>query len=129
LKAVPQSKWEWFGHAGHFICGRWCRFHLATEVGKYFVSTVGLYVHPTRSGASERTEQEWLKDHPNGEEIGCGRFYETMVFPTGPKCDAEGCGCGMPVPVSHENLDFLGANAAGEARANHMLLCKKWASK
>ena len=35
------SKWKWFGHAGHFICGTHCRFHPPTQVGKYLISTVG----------------------------------------------------------------------------------------
>jgi hypothetical protein len=35
---------RWFGHAGHFICAEWCRFHLCTQVGPYLISTVGEYV-------------------------------------------------------------------------------------
>ena len=38
----PQD-WKWFRHPGHFICARWCRFHLCTQVGKWLVSTVGEY--------------------------------------------------------------------------------------
>ena len=38
---VTKDKWVWMGHAGHFICGHDCRFHMATRVGKYLVSTVG----------------------------------------------------------------------------------------
>lgn len=39
--ACSPSSWEWYGHPAHFICGDKCRFHLATKVGKYLVSTVG----------------------------------------------------------------------------------------
>jgi len=38
---IPESKWKWFGDAGHFICSQWCQFHLCTLVGKYLISTVG----------------------------------------------------------------------------------------
>lgn len=47
---INANEWEWFGNAAHFICGRWCRFHLATKVGKYLISTVGEYVSPRNSG-------------------------------------------------------------------------------
>jgi hypothetical protein len=54
---IPVHNWKWFGSAAHFICGRWCRFHLATQVGRYLISTVGEFVHP-RHGGSERAEAE-----------------------------------------------------------------------
>lgn len=125
---TPQSKWIWFGFAGHFICGRWCRFHLTTRVGKYLVSTVGQFIHPSHSAGNEKSEFEFLKNNPNGEEIGYGRFYETMVFKYGTVCQAKGCACGLPGIASSE-LDMLPANTPGEAQANHLKLCKKWARK
>lgn len=127
FERTPVDQWKWFGHAGHFICGQWCRFHLCTLVGDYLVSTVGLYVHPRHSGGSERSEAEWLAANPNGEEIGCGRFYETMVFRAGAPCAAEGCECGIPAIASSE-LDFEGYVTAGAAAAGHLALCEKWAS-
>lgn len=128
-KSVPPEKWEWFGHAAHFICGRWCRFHMATKVGKYLVSTVGLYVHPRNSGAGEQSEIAWQKKNPNGEKIGCDRFYETMVFTVGLRCKSKECGCGLPSLGDCSNLDFLGYKTAGDARRGHMKLCQKWSKK
>lgn len=124
---IPADKWQWFGHAAHFICGAWCRFHMATKVGDYLVSTVGLYVHP-RHSSSEGAEAAWLKANPNGERIGCDRFYETFVFKAGAPCKVEGCNCGLP-SIDGSEIDTLSANDAGTARENHMKLCRKWAKK
>lgn len=126
-EVVEAVQWEWYGHNAHFICGRWCRFHMATKVGPWLVSTVGLFVHPRRSGGGETPEREWLKDNPNGEEVGCDRFYETMVFKAGAPCAVEGCGCGLPA-INGSEVDFLGYQTAGEARKGHMELCRKWAA-
>lgn len=125
--SIQKQDWEWFGNAGHFICGRWCRFHLATKVGPWLVSTVGEFVHPRHSGGNERAEAEWLKENWPGEDIGWDRKYETMVFRAGKPCDDPECGCGMPELADGTELDTLGANKAGKARANHMALCEKWA--
>ena len=125
----PVHEWEWFGDAAHFICGRWCRFHLATRVGPWLVSTVGSYVHPRNSGGGERAESEWLAKNWPGEEIGAGRKYETMVFKAGKPCDARGCDCGMPSLADAMELDVIGSNTPGEARRAHMELCHKWAHK
>lgn len=125
--AINPSEWQWFGHAGHFICGQWCRFHLCTKVGEYLVSTVGLYVPPHKTGGSERTEAEWLADNPDGADIGCDRKYETRVFGAGEPCTSSDCNCGLPTTV-HPELDVFPANKAGDARANHMTLCKKYAA-
>ena len=45
---IPKEDWKWFGSPGHYICSRWCRFHLCTLVGQYIVSTIGEYVHPSQ---------------------------------------------------------------------------------
>lgn len=125
---VPRSQWKWFGDAGHFICGRWCRFHLCTEIGKYLVSTVGAYVHPSKSKGGEMAESKWLAENWPGEDIGCGRKYETMVFEiSGERCTYLPCNCGMPQVVSTE-IDFRGYNSPGHAAAGHMELCEKWAA-
>lgn len=123
---LPAEQWEWFGLAAHFICGRWCRFHMATKVGEYIVSTVGLYVHPSDSGSSESAEAEFFKRNPLGQDIGCGRKFETMVFRFTHYCETVECNCGLPRFDPNE-LDFRAANAVREARDNHMTLCKKWA--
>ncbi len=127
-RAIPESKWKWFGHAGHFICGQWCRFHLTTKVGRVLVSTVGQYVHPSDSGANEATEAEWLAKNPNGRQVGCERFYETMVFRAGKPCAAKGCACGMP-KIDPSEIDFEGYQTPGEANAGHLAMCRKWARK
>ena len=126
--STPCNKWQWYGHAAHFCCGRWCRFHLATKVGSYLVSTVGEYVHPRHSNGSEKAEREWLKLNYPGGDIGFGRKYETMVFRAGKPCAAPDCGCGLPTTDGNE-LDMLGCNTARAARAGHMKLCRKWAQK
>lgn len=125
---VPANQWRWFGDVGHFICGRWCRFHLCTEVGKYLVSTVGAYVHPSKSKGNEHAESKWLAENWPGEDVGCGRKYETMVFEIiGDRCADVSCGCGMP-QVDFSGLDFRGYNRAGDAASGHMELCEKWAA-
>lgn len=125
-KRVRESDWEWFGHSAHFICGRWCRFHMATKVGDYLVSTVGEYIPPHYSG-SERAEAEWLTKNYPGQDIGCGRKYETMVFRAGEPCAAPKCMCGLPSLASSE-LDFVGYNDARDARIGHMAMCRRWAA-
>lgn len=125
MKTIAKKDWEWFGHAAHFCCGRWCRFHMATKIGNFLVSSVGQYVHPRNSGASEKTESEWLLINPDGAEIGCDRFYETMVF----KCTSGVCACGCGLPnIDASELEFAGAKTSGEARENHNRICKLVAS-
>jgi hypothetical protein len=127
-KVIPKGQWKWFGTPGHFICSRWCRFHLCTQVGDYLVSTVGEYVHPRHSNGSERTEAEWLKVNWPGEDIGFGRKYETLVFNAGFPCSEPGCMCDMPDHDGME-IDSRGTNSRQEATANHMTLCEKWACR
>ncbi len=124
-KRIPESKWEWHGFAAHFCCGEWCRFHMATKIGAHLISTVGKYVHPRNSGASELTERNWLLENPEGEQIGYGRTYETMVFKAGAPCSS---GCGIP-SIDGSELDSLAANDSKTARQNHMQLCNKFARK
>ena len=140
-----QENWKWFGHAGHFICAQWCRFHMCTKVGKYLVSTVGEYWPERRSREihAEVHDAEWLAKnvHLKGdyfdaaymkrfgfEQIGCDRKYETMVFQAGKSCAAKGCSCGLP-EINGSELDFAAANDAGTAANNHMTLCRKWATR
>ena len=145
MAKVDASKWKWFGHAGHFICGTHCRFHLCTQVGKYLISTVGEY-WPERGSREIHAKYEdpkWLSENVcrKGDdfdaafrnrfgylEIGCDRLYETMVFRAGTPCASKKCGCGLP-EINGSDLDYAPANEAGVARANHLKLCKKFASK
>lgn len=109
-----ESKWKWFGHAGHLCVGHACRFHLCTKVGKYLVSTVGEYY-----------------GHPEAEkpqEIGYGRLFETMVFRAGKPCALAECGCGLP-EISGSEIDFGAYNKAGDAARGHMKMCRKYARK
>ena len=122
VKAVDPSTWRWFGTPGHFICARWCRFHLCTKVGRFLVSTVGEYLHPYVLGArNEAEEAEYLRK--NGYmKIGRARKYETMVFRAGKRCS---CGCGLP-RIAGPELITLPANTAKDASANHYAACLKW---
>lgn len=142
---MKRARWQWFGHAGHFICGRWCRFHLATKVEKYFVSTVGEYwpERPSREIHARFMDPKWLGEnqHLKGDEfdhaflarfdyleVGLDRKFETMVFKAGKPCKIKECWCGMPA-IDGRNVDFLAANDPGTATKNHRKLCKKWAEK
>ena len=127
--AIPEKDWLWFGEAGHFICASWCRFHLCTLIGDFVISTVGKYVHPRHYAGSEQAESEWLLKNPDGEEIGYKRTYETMVFKLKGRCEEPDCGCGGHPLIDPRELDFLPANTSGEARENHMTLCRKTAER
>lgn len=135
---IDERDWQWYGNAGHYICGRWCRFHMTTEVGDVLVSTVGELLHPSNVGNSERTEREWLMDNWPGADVGRGRKYETMVFrimreESGDKvrCESpepEACDCGLP-KIEGDPLLVLGCNRPGLARKNHMEACQLYAAR
>ena len=138
-------KVRWFGNAAHFICGSHCRFHMATQVGRYLVSTVG-ELWPERSSREIHAsiyDAAWLAanrqrrgddfDHAymqrfGYEEIGCDRKYETMVFRAGAPCTAKGCDCGLPT-IDGDALDFGTYNDARAATEGHMKLVAKWTNK
>lgn len=126
-KPIPPSEWEWFGSAAHFIYGRWCRFHMATKVGPWLVSTVGEFVHPADSGASEQTEAAWLEKNYPGRDIGPNRKYETMVFLAGEPCAAKDCGCGLPTLANATERAVGCYMTAKEATEGHRALCAEWA--
>lgn len=123
-----RENWKWFGVVGHFICGRWCRFHLTTQVGPWLVSTIGEYVHPRHSGGSEGAEAAWLNANWPGEDIGYGRKYETRVFRAGEPCRAPDCGCGQP-DIGRNEVDFEGYNTRKESNEGHEAMCRKWADR
>lgn len=141
-RTVNSSEWEWFGQAAHFICGRDCRFHLATKVGGYLVSTVGELwsCRAVREIYAESRDPKWFAKHRDlkgdffdaeymrrfgFEDVGCDRKYETMVFKAGEPCKRKGCRCGLP-EIDGSELDFNGYNTPGDARDGHMALCRKW---
>jgi len=117
-KRIPENKWEWFGYGAHLCVGPWCRFHMATLVGGYMVSTVGDYRPPH---ASE-------KDCPAMREIGCNRMFETFVFRASPskatRCKIVDCLCQMPALESFSEIYSLAANTAGDATKNHRKACE-----
>lgn len=139
---IPKDEWEWFGNAGHFICGFWCRFHLCTKIGDFLVSTVGEYVpmegvreiqaeirglQLEGKRGSEARLWSYLKE--NGyEEIGCDRLYETMVFRAGEPCTRENCNCGLPELSSAEELVAQGYNDRGAAARGHIAICARVAA-
>lgn len=98
-------------HAGHFIGGNECRFHLNTYVNGYIVSTVGEY-------------------RPRGEAgpevpLGPGRTYETMVFPARERTD-EARGCCPYTAADWSELEAEGYNDAEAARLGHLRLVEKY---
>lgn len=109
--------WIWLGEAAHYICGPWCRWHLATVVGPWLVSSVGEYVprNGDRAGSDIET-------------IGADRFYETMVF-RAKRCECGERGCAGWRIANGNNVDFAAANTAAEASANHMAMLNKWSGK
>lgn len=135
---IERSEWQWYGKAAHFICGADCRFHLATRVGPWLVSTVGEYLPDSNvrdilaeargislKGKGDERRWSWMQQC-GYEEIGYQRTYETMVFRAGEPCGGE-CGCGVPT-IDGREKDFRGYNSAADATAGHLALCEKWAS-
>lgn len=128
-----KSEWIWMGHAAHFICSRWCRFHMATCVGDWIVSTVGEYVPDSDVlkilartqgkplvASGEELESEYLRRF-GYVEIGYKRTYETMVFKAAPgehKC--------CPYQIDGFEVDAGHYNDADAATAGHYALCEKW---
>lgn len=132
-------EWRWFGQAAHLIVGQDCRFHLATQVGPWLVSTVGEYLPDSRVrdilaesrgkplvGRGDARRADWMEKF-GYEEIGCDRLYETMVFRAGKPCERDDCGCGLP-DIDGQELDFDGYNDAGSAARGHYAMCEKWAA-
>lgn len=138
---VPREEWVWFGDAGHLIVGSDCRYHLATHIGPWWVSTVGKYLPDsvvreilaesrsiTLQGMGDARLADWM-DKAGYEKIGVGRTYETMVFRAGgDRCDTEDCGCGIPLPTEWTELDSDAYNDAGSAHRGHYAMCEKWAA-
>ena len=136
---IPREQWEWFGSPAHLIVAQDCRFHLATLVGPWVVSTVGEWL-PDSSSWHIYAETRGVEIEGRGDarradflnkvgfiEIGSGRKYETMVFrATGARCTADECDCGMPFWEGGE-LDTDGYNERGDAQRGHYAMCEKWA--
>lgn len=137
---IPKSDWKWFGSAAHLIVGNECRFHLATQVGPWLVSTVGEWVPDesvreifarsngvTLEGIGDARLADYMRK-VGFKEIGYERTYETMVFRLGPKPEECSCGCGLPKPAEYAELDTNGYNDAKSATAGHLAMCETWAA-
>ena len=131
---MTKDKWIWMGHAGHFILGHKCRFHLNTYVGNYIVSTVGEYILDNQLIDILKPEFKDLKGDEKeyayinkykSEDIGYNRKYETMVFKA--KKSKHPC-CPYEIIVSDET-DSNGYNTAEDAFKGHLELCDKWSKE
>jgi hypothetical protein len=132
-----RDKWIWMPHPAHFICGSQCKFHLATYVGKYIVSTVGEYLPDyevreifakCRGVMLEGRGDERTNDYMRKigfEDIGVNRKYETMVFKAKKNLDKHYKCC--PWQLSDFScLEMEGYNDPGKASEGHYKLCEKW---
>lgn len=117
-KKVPQSKWEWLGHACHFIGGQSCQFHLATKVGGWLISTVGDLRWPHKY---VNDAVEWPRD-----TLGIGEedWFETMVFPAGERID---CGCYTAADWREKECKRYATSE--KATAGHLAMCNKYAAE
>lgn len=109
---LAQTRWEWFGHPGHFILCYRCCWHLHTHVGGYCVSSVG--------GLHPRGDEVWDLRH---EPLGADRdhLFETLVFPPSfwrPHTFHE----------EFEPVDIAKYRTRQEAEKGHMEMCKKWSA-
>jgi len=140
-KEIKKDKWIWMPHAGHFILGNKCRFHLNTYVGKYIVSTVGELWNDAdiRRIYAGIYDKEWYAKNQfkkgdnfdsayfekfGYEELGIERTYETMVF-RAKKSEHKCC----PYERIAGEIDFDGYKSADDAYSGHLKMCKKWANK
>lgn len=96
------------GYPGHFIAAPWCLFSLHTHVPGFRVSTVGDYRPP-----HERVREAWGPMR----QIGCNRYFETMVFLEEPDGTATS-------PMLE--LDTDAYETAEEAEAGHEALVQKY---
>lgn len=131
-----RKEWVWMPHAAHLIVGRDCRFHLATVVNGYLISTVGEYLPDSqvreimaqsRKVSLEGKGDERLADFMRKvgyEEIGFGRKYETMVFRSSRRPDKSSC---CPYTAADwSEIDFEGYNKPEDAYSGHLKMCRKW---
>jgi hypothetical protein len=117
-------------HAGHFICGDSCSFHLSTYVETgYIVSTVGEY-RPSAILEGEYPNQtiRARRDADPPRSLGFPEkesMYETMVFKA-KKVDSACCPYRM---VSGSELDSKRYADADAAAKGHEAFCRRWERK
>ena len=108
---VTADQWRWFGYPAHFIGAADCHFHLATQVGKFLVSTVGDH----RPG--DKTT--------NRQEIGHERYFETFVF----RVDGQReCGCPDMDCTELDTRGYGNDAQCQELNDGHLAMCRKWAA-
>jgi hypothetical protein len=107
---TPPKKWVWYGYAGHLIVGSRCRYHLATRVGNYFISTVGDYF-------PERDRRETIGGGPED-------FFETMVFPVDGELPS-----GDPNILDWSAIECARYKESIDAERGHRGLCNKYAAR
>lgn len=131
---MNNTEWIWMPHPAHFICAFDCRFHLATYVNGFIVSTVGelfpdapvreIYAQSRGIMLSGRGDDR-CRDYMQKigyEDIGYNRKYETMVFKAEPN---ENICCPYRIE-SGTSIDMEGYNDPGDATKGHMALCLKY---
>lgn len=140
---MARQDWVWMPCAGHFICARYCRYHLNTYVNGYIVSTIGEYC-PDRDirrmnvevhNSSHPEDQFDLSlmgdvfDYEYQKKFGFesfdafgDSFYETLVFKA-QKIQEESC---CPYQVTDwSELDGLRYEKGHEAYNGHLQFCEK----
>lgn len=137
---MKKENWVWMPHAGHFILGNYCRFHLNTYVGKYVVSTVGelwnekevrmihARVHdPKWFEKNQRLEGDYFDNayfkRFGYDDIGYKSKYETMVFKA--VRDKKHLCCPWKM-LTGAYQDFNSYETAETAYKGHLKMCKKW---
>lgn len=104
----------YYGYPAHFICASKCRFWIVATVNGYCISTIGdMRLDGNRDNLGK-----------DMEEIGCDRFFETMVFPCG---GVATCGC-CPNITDHGEIDSRGYNTASDAMKGHAEMLAKYAA-
>lgn len=142
---MDQRDWLWMPHPAHFCLAEKCRFHLATYVNGYIVSTVGELVPgetwmdviikhrniDMSDAQGEAREREFLAKvgyQPLGYSMDGEDTYETMVFKAVPcEMDDEKKCCPYRIVVS-EDQEMNRYKEAGDARKGHLELCHKYAA-
>lgn len=93
---------EDFAKPGHFCAADRCRFVRHSHVGPYCVSTVGDW---------------WPKGETQAEQIGHGRYFETMVFRVGEDGEVADYG---------NHVDFRGYTHEADAALGHERIVEEW---
>lgn len=136
---MRRENWVWMPHAGHFILGDKCKFHLNTYVGSFVVSTVGELWNDgdVRKIHAKIFNPKWYVENKHllgdsfdnaymkefgYEDVGYRRKYETMVF-RAKKCNSKCCPYTI---IVKENVDSQSYNKDEDAYVGHMQLCEKW---